>query len=80
MNKGKDRTVYRNSRGKWVDKRNDSKKPTGVYQTQRDAIRSARRNLMIEGGGDLIVFGEGNRIRSISTIPFGNALFPPRDV
>ncbi len=63
-----------------MDKRGDSEKPTGVYETQRDAIRSAKRNLMIEGGGDLIVFGEGNRIRSINTIPFGNAPFPPRDV
>lgn len=80
MSKGRDRTVYRRPDGKWVNKRNDLEKASGVYRTQQDAIREAKRCLMIEGGGELTVLGADRAIDSKDTIPFGNAPFPPRDL
>lgn len=80
MNKGKDRTVYPRPDGKWVNKRNDSQRVSGVYPTQQDAVREAKRSLMIEGGGKLTVIGADRRIHSKGTIPFGNDPFPPRDL
>ncbi len=75
----RDRTVYRRSEGKWVNKRHVSPKPPKVYPTQQDAIRAATRCLMIEGGGDLTVVGADWRIRSKDTIlPPSHDPFPPR--
>lgn len=79
MSKGRDRTVYRRSDGRWVNKRNDSDRASSVHDTQRDAIDAARRHLVNQGGGELTVKGRDGRIRSKDTSPLGNDPLPPRD-
>lgn len=79
MSKGRDRTVYRRpSDGKWVDKRNDAGRGF-AFDTQRDAIDSAREKITNAGGGEVTVKGVNGRIRSKDTIGSGNDPFPPRD-
>ncbi len=78
--KGRHRIVYRRSKGKWVNKRPNSRRVTGVHRTQMDAIREATQNLVAEGGGELTIFGPDLRIRSKDTIRPGHNLFSPRDM
>ena len=79
MSKDQDRTVYRRNDGQWVNKRNDSKRPSSLHDTQKDAADTAREMLRNQGGGELTTKGLDGRIRSKDTIPPGNDPFPPRD-
>ena len=79
MSKGRDRTIYRTSNGKWVNKRNDAGKASSVHDIQQNAINSARTMLGNQGGGELTVMGRNGRIRSKDTIKPGNDPCPPRD-
>ena len=79
MSKGRDRTIYRTSNGKWVNRRNDAGKASSVHDTQQNAINSARNMLGNQGGGELTVMGRNGRIRSKDTIAPGNDPYPPRD-
>jgi len=79
MSKGRDRTIYRTSNGKWINRRNDAGKASSVHDTQQNAINSARTMLGNQGGGELTVMGRNGRIRSKDTIPPGNDPCPPRD-
>ncbi|MCK4822018.1 DUF2188 domain-containing protein [bacterium] len=79
MSKGRDRTVYKRSDGKWANKRNDADRPSGIHDTQRDAAEQAREMLNNQGGGELSIKGLNGRIRSKDTIKPGNDPFPPRD-
>ena len=79
MSKGRDRTIYRTSNGKWANKRNDAGKASSVHDTQQNAINSARTMLGNQGGGELTVMGINGRIRSKDTIPPGNDPCPPKD-
>jgi hypothetical protein len=79
MAKKKDRIVYRNSDGEWVDKRVDASRPASKYPTQKEAIDSARGHLENSGGGELTVKGLDGKIRSKDTIPPGNDPNPPKD-
>lgn len=79
MSKGRDRTIYRTSNGKWTNKRNDAGKASSVHNTQQNAINSARTMLGNQGGGELTVMGINGRIRSKDTIKPGNDPCPPRD-
>ncbi len=79
MSKGRDRTIYRTSNGKWANKRNDAGKASSVHGTQQNAINSARTMLGNQGGGELTVMGINGRIRSKDTIKPGNDPCPPRD-
>ena len=79
MSKGKDRTVYRKSAGKWANKRNSASKPASIHNTQRDAENAARNTLKKQGGGELTTKRVDGRIRSKDTIPPGNDPLPPKD-
>jgi len=79
MSKGRDRTIYRTSNGKWVNRRNDAGKASSVHDTQQNAINSARTMLGNQGGGELTVMGINGRIRSKDTIKPGNDPCPPKD-
>ena len=78
MSKGRDRFVYQNQDGDWVNKRIDAGKASSVHDTQRAAIDAAREMLQNQGGGELTVRGR-EHIRSKDTIPPGNDPNPPRD-
>lgn len=74
-----DRMVYRRKDGTWVNKRNDSSRASSVHDTQRDAKKAARQNLVDQGGGELITKGRDGKIRSKDTIAPGNDPCPPSD-
>lgn len=79
MSKDRDRTIYQRPDGKWVNKRNDAEKATGVHDRQADAIKQAKGNLTNQGGGELTVKGRDGKFRSKDTIPPGNDPNPPKD-
>ena len=79
MSKGRDRMVYKRKDGKWVNKRNDSRKASSLHSTQKAAEKAARKMLHNQGGGELTTKGVNGRIRSKDTIAPGNDPFPPRD-
>ena len=79
MNKGQSRMVYRRSDGKWVNKRNDTDRATGLHDTQRAAAQEAKQNLINQGGGELTIQGRDGKFRSKDTISPGRDPFPPRD-
>ncbi|MBN1364974.1 MAG: DUF2188 domain-containing protein [Syntrophaceae bacterium] len=79
MSKPQDRMVYQRKDEKWVNKRNDSERPSSVHDTQQDAIDAARNMLKNQGGGELIVKGLNSKIRSKDTIAPGKDPYPPKD-
>jgi hypothetical protein len=79
MSKGRDRTVYKTSGGKWANKRNDAGRASSVHDTQRAAADAAKGMLHSQGGGELSVKGRDGKIRSKDTIPPGNDPNPPKD-
>lgn len=79
MSKDRDRMVYQNGNGSWVNKRNDAGKASSLHGTQQQAISAARSMLINQGGGELTTKGVNGRIRSKDTIAPGNDPFPPRD-
>ena len=79
MAKGRDRTVYRDSDGDWINKRNNAGKASSRHSTQKEAIETAKQMLGNQGGGELITKGLDGKIRSKDTIAPGNDPNPPRD-
>lgn len=79
MSKSQDRTVYRRSDGKWVNKRNDSDRASSLHPTQKDANAAAKDMLQNQGGGERTTMGLDGRIKSKDTISPGNDPNPPRD-
>lgn len=79
MSKGRDRTIYKRSDGKWVNKRNDADRASSLHETQSEAENAAREMLRNQGGGELTTQGRDGRFRSKDTIPPGNDPFPPKD-
>lgn len=79
MSKESDRIVYRNSDGKWVNKKNSASQAASVHKTQKEAEESARKMLKNSGGGELITKGTDGKIRSKDTIAPGNDPNPPED-
>ena len=79
MSKNRDRMVYKNDAGSWVNKRNDASRASSVHRTQKDAVDAAKDMFINQGGGELTTKGVNGRIRSKDTIAPGNDPFPPRD-
>lgn len=69
--KARDRTVYRNADGDWINKRNDAGRASSVHNTQDAAERAAREMLRNQGGGELTTIGRDRLIRSKDTIAPG---------
>lgn len=72
MSKGRDRMVYRNISGQWVNKRNDTERASSVHDTQEEALKAARIQLRNSGGGELTIKGRDGEIRDKDTIAHGN--------
>ena len=79
MSKGRDRTIYRTSNGKWTNKRNDAGKASSIHNTQKEAEKAAKKMLKNQGGGELTTAGRDGKFRSKDTIKPGNDPCPPRD-
>lgn len=79
MSKDRDRMVYKNAEGDWVNKRNDASRASSKHRTQKEATKAAKEMLINQGGGELTTKGVDGRIRSKDTIAPGNDPFPPRD-
>jgi hypothetical protein len=79
MSKNRDRTVFKRSDGKQVNKRNDASRASSVHDTQKEAQMQARTHLANQGGEELAIKEVNRQIRSKDTIPPGNDPFPPRD-
>ncbi len=77
--KGRDRTIFQNSDGDWVNKRNDAERASGLHKKQADAVAEAKQHLTNQGGGELTIIGRDHKIRSKDTIAPGNDPYPPRD-
>ncbi len=77
--KDKDRTVYKNSDGNWINKRNDASRASSIHKTQKEAEKAAKQMLQNQGGGELTIKGIDGKIRSKDTIPPGNDPNPPKD-
>lgn len=80
MSKGRDRTVFRTSDGKWANKRNDGDKASSLHSTQKGAETAANSMLKNQGGGELTTKGRNGRIRSKDTIKPGSDPLPPKDL
>lgn len=79
MSKGRDRTVYRNEEGEWVNQRNDATRASSKHKTQGEALKAAKGMLVNQGGGELTTKGLDGKIRSKDTIAPGNDPNPPKD-
>ena len=79
MSKPTDRIVYKRPDGKWVDKSISSDRAASLHDTQKSAIEKSKERLTRAGGGELIVKGRDQKIRSKDTIAPGNDPFPPKD-
>lgn len=77
--KGRDRTVYKDTNGNWVNKRNDASRASSLHSTQKEAEQAAREMLHNQGGGELTTMGLNGKIRSKDTIAPGNDPCPPKD-
>ena len=82
MSKGRDRTIFQDKDGQWVNKRNDASRASRAssrHSTQAEAKQSTKAMLKNQGGGDITTMGRDGKIRSKDTIPPGNDPLPPRD-
>ena len=73
------RSVFRRSDGKWVNKKDSSSRATSLHEKQSDAADAAKTNLKNQGGGELSIHNRQGQIRSKDTIAPGNDPCPPRD-
>lgn len=74
-----DRIVYRKADGKWADEAVGAERAAALYDTQAEAIASARDRLQHGTGGELIIKGEDGQIRRKLTVGRADDPFPPRD-
>lgn len=74
-----DRIVYRKENGKWADEAVGAERAAALFDTQEEAIASARGRLERGSGGELIIKGEDGQIRRKITVGRATDPFPPRD-
>lgn len=79
MSKDQDRTVSRRADGTWENIRNDAERASSLHSTQKEAIDAAKKMLIKQGGGELMVKGVDGKIRSKDTVAPGNDPNPPKD-
>jgi len=65
--------------GSWEVRAPKAERASAVAPTQSAAIERAREILKNDGGGELTIKGENNRIRDSDTVPPGRDPNPPRD-
>ena len=72
------RFVVRHPKG-WAVRGPNSRRPSGVFNTQREAIGRAREIVGRRGGGEVRIQNQQGRWRDSDTVAPGNDPFPPRD-
>jgi uncharacterized protein YdaU (DUF1376 family) len=76
----RNRTVYRQSDGKWVNKRNDADRASTVHDTQKEAMEKAKEMSSNQGGGEVTVQSTNKgQFRIKDTVPPGPDPCPPKD-
>ena len=73
------RTVYQTPDGDWANKKNGNSRPSKLYDTQKDAIADAHRQIHNAGGGELTIMGTNHQIRRKLTVSPGIDPYPPKD-
>ncbi|MBU0500040.1 MAG: DUF2188 domain-containing protein [Gammaproteobacteria bacterium] len=66
-----DRMVFLRNDGKWVNQRQNALQDTTEHDSQMEAIAAARRMLVRQNGGELIVFGEEGKVVRFSDVVDG---------
>ena len=72
-----DRYVVNHPDG-WAVRKPHSRRPSGVFDTQREAIDRAREIVGNNGGGEVRIQGRDGHWRDSDTVPPGNDPFPPK--
>lgn len=65
--------------GGWNVKKDDAKRSSGHFDTQREAEDRAREIVRLVGGGEATTHGTDGRIRDSDTVPPGRDPHPPKD-
>ncbi|GAB4182406.1 MAG: DUF2188 domain-containing protein [Wenzhouxiangellaceae bacterium] len=73
-----DRYVVNHPDG-WAVKKPNAERASGVFDTQAEAIESARATVERNGGGEVRIQGRNGRWRDSDTVGGGNDPFPPKD-
>lgn len=71
--------VTKNDDGSWNAKRAGADRVSGIYSTQREAEKAAKRFSAGSGGGEVRIHGLDGKIRDSDTVIPGGDPFPPRD-
>ncbi len=64
---------------KWQAKQPGAARPSGVFDTQRQAEQQAKAWSHKSGGGEVTIHGQDGRIRDKDTVAPAKDPFPPRD-
>jgi hypothetical protein len=73
------RHVTPNPSGGWDVKKPESKRSSGHFGSQGEAIDRARQIVRRTGGGEVTIHGRDGRIRDSDTVPPGKDPNPPKD-
>lgn len=73
------RTVYKRDDDKWANKNDNATRPANVHDTQKEAQKAAKQNLVNQGGGELTTIGVHGQIVSKDTIAPAKDPNPPKD-
>lgn len=73
-----DRFVVKHENG-WAVKKPHASRASGVFDTQAEAERSAKRIVGERGGGEVRIQGRDGKWRDSDTVPPGNDPHPPTD-
>ena len=73
------RTVFQIASGEWANKKNGNERVSRYYDTQKDAIKAAHKQIHTAGGGELTIMGTNHKIRQKITVSPGNDPCPPID-
>jgi len=66
--------------GKWQAKRAGTNRASGLFSTQKEAEKAAKRFSGNSGGGEVVIHRPNGTIRDSDTVPPGNDPCPPRDL
>ncbi len=67
MKKLQDRIIYRADNG-WANKRADATRPASIHDTQREAYIAAKKIIIRQGGGRVLIKGLDGRVKQKNTI------------
>lgn len=71
--------VTKKQDGTWKALKENASKASGVFDTQRQAEKEAKRLSHNSGGGEVRIQDKTGKFRDSDTVPPGKDSFPPRD-